>query len=504
MTSPTKIAAAERKASLVPASIAAIVSLFIPGLGHILARSYQRGILLMLSVGTSIAILYSRIREVGRRQDEILDKFTRAYQLEPILILATVLVVLLYIVIMRDAYRLAKDRTARDSLAPFAVVLISFFVLGWQIGDIDPGLFIREVGDARFRLGQIMWPWERAISREASQVIGIQDIKVPCDHDPPLQSEQTPDSAWLTTSPTCGDLSLEDGTPGSVLTLVGGNLTPNSEAEIIWENPIGDEFRQRQEGEYVTVVTDENGDFEIDIIMPYRLIPASAADFSLVWQVKARQLSETGAIAPSTELELAMSKMVETIFLGMMATLFGIVLALPISFIAARNLMGGSSITLAIYFVVRFMLNLTRSVEPLIWAVIFVAVVGLGPFAGIVALTLHSIAALGKLYSEAIESIDPGPIEAIHATGANWLQTVMFAVVPQIIPPFVSFTIYRWDINVRMSTVLGLVGGGGIGFLLIQWMRINDFKAAGIAVWFIVLTVAILDFVSSEIRRRFV
>jgi phosphonate transport system permease protein len=166
--------------------------------------------------------------------------------------------------------------------------------------------------------------------------------------------------------------------------------------------------------------------------------------------------------------------------------------------------MGGSSITLAIYFVVRFMLNLTRSVEPLIWAVIFVAVVGLGPFAGIVALTLHSIAALGKLYSEAIESIDSGPIEAIHATGANWLQTVMFAVVPQIIPSFVSFTIYRWDINVRMSTVLGLVGGGGIGFLLIQWMRINDFKAAGIAVWFIVLTVAILDFVSSEIRRRFV
>jgi phosphonate transport system permease protein len=80
----------------------------------------------------------------------------------------------------------------------------------------------------------------------------------------------------------------------------------------------------------------------------------------------------------------------------------------------------------------------------------------------------------------------------------------MFAVVPQIIPSFVSFTIYRWDINVRMSTVLGLVGGGGIGFLLIQWMRINDFKAAGIAVWFIVLTVAILDFVSSEIRRRFI
>ena len=87
-----------------------------------------------------------------------------------------------------------------------------------------------------------------------------------------------------------------------------------------------------------------------------------------------------------------------------------------------------------------------------------------------------------KLYSEAIESIDTGPVEAIQATGANWLQTIMFAVVPQIIPPFVSFTIYRWDINVRMSTVIGMVGGGGIGFLLVQWIRLLDYKAAGIAV----------------------
>jgi phosphonate transport system permease protein len=196
--------------------------------------------------------------------------------------------------------------------------------------------------------------------------------------------------------------------------------------------------------------------------------------------------------------------MIETIFLGMMATLFGIVFALPISFAAARNLMSASWITLGIYYGIRTVLNIIRSVEPLIWAVIAVAVVGLGPFAGIVALTLHTIAALAKLYSEAIESIDPGPIEAIQATGATWLQTVFYAVVPQIVPPFISFTIYRWDINVRMSTVIGLVGGGGIGYLLVQWMRLLDFRAAGIAVWFIVITVATLDIVSAEIRARFV
>jgi phosphonate transport system permease protein len=149
-------------------------------------------------------------------------------------------------------------------------------------------------------------------------------------------------------------------------------------------------------------------------------------------------------------------------------------------------------------------MNLVRSIEPLIWAIIATIWVGLGPFAGIIALTLHSVAALGKLYSEAIEGIDPGPIEAIQATGANWLQVIAFAVVPQMIPPFVSFTIYRWDINVRMSTIIGAVGGGGIGFLLIQWIRLTDYSAAGIAVWFIAITVAILDYVSSEIRNRFI
>jgi phosphonate transport system permease protein len=149
-------------------------------------------------------------------------------------------------------------------------------------------------------------------------------------------------------------------------------------------------------------------------------------------------------------------------------------------------------------------MNIVRSIEPLIWVIIAAQWVGLGPFAGIIALTIHTVAALGKLYSEAIEGIDPGPIEAIQSTGATRLQTIAFAVVPQMIPPFVSFSIYRWDINVRMSTVVGLVGGGGIGFILIQYIRLLNFRAAGIAVWFIAITVAILDYVSAEIRERFV
>jgi phosphonate transport system permease protein len=298
-------------------------------------------------------------------------------------------------------------------------------------------------------------------------------------------------------------LSEQDGTPGTPLLLTGKNYLPSTPTEIWWEDPLNNEFRQRQAGEYLTVEADSNGEFQVEIIMPYRLVPASAQG-PQIWEVLGRQADETGEISTSTELRLAVTKMIETIFLGMMATFFGIIFALPVSFLAAKNLMSANRFTIGIYYAVRTVLNIVRSIEPLIWAVIAVTVVGLGPFAGIVALTLHTVAALGKLYSEAIESIDPGPIEAIQATGASWLQLVVYAVIPQIIPPFVSFTIYRWDINIRMSTVIGLVGGGGIGFLLVQWMRLLDFKAAGIAVWFIVITVATLDFVSAEIRQRYV
>jgi phosphonate transport system permease protein len=175
-----------------------------------------------------------------------------------------------------------------------------------------------------------------------------------------------------------------------------------------------------------------------------------------------------------------------------------------ISFFAARRPRVHQCSNLAIYALVRLVLNIIRSIEPLIWAVIAIIWVGLGPFAGTLALTLHTIAALGKLYSEAIENIDSGPIEAIQATGANWLQVIVYAIIPQVIPPFVSFTIYRWDVNIRSSTIIGAVGGGGIGFLLIQWIRLSDYDSAGIAVWLIAIVVSVLDYVSAQIRKEFV
>lgn len=157
-----------------------------------------------------------------------------------------------------------------------------------------------------------------------------------------------------------------------------------------------------------------------------------------------------------------------------------------------------------LYDVVRFILNTTRSIEPFVWALVFVTWFRLGPFPGMVALLVHSVAALGKLYSESIESIDPGPLEAVRATGANEMQTVIFAVVPQIIPPYISFTIYRWDINVRMSTIIGLVGGGGIGQLLFQYQNLAQWRSVSVAVILIVAVVMTLDMVSARIRERII
>jgi len=161
-------------------------------------------------------------------------------------------------------------------------------------------------------------------------------------------------------------------------------------------------------------------------------------------------------------------------------------------------------IGLAVYYLARTIFNGLRAIEALIMAVVFVVWVGIGPFAGVLALSLHSIAAMAKLYSEQVESILPGPLEAITATGATRIQTIIYAVIPQIIPPYISFTMYRWDINVRMSTIIGFAGGGGIGFLLFQNINLLNYRAASVQMLAIAIVVASMDYLSSALRERVV
>ncbi|NNF11273.1 MAG: ABC transporter permease subunit [Acidimicrobiia bacterium] len=183
---------------------------------------------------------------------------------------------------------------------------------------------------------------------------------------------------------------------------------------------------------------------------------------------------------------------------GLVGAAFGL-------FLAARAFQRESvGIGLTIYYIARTIFNAIRSIEPLIMVIVFVVWVGLGPFAGSLALALHTIAALAKLYSEQVESILEGPLEAVKATGATRIQTIVYAVIPQIVPPYISFTLYRWDINVRMSTIIGFAGGGGIGFLLQQNIRLLNYRAASVNMLAIAIVVASMDYLSSRVRERIV
>jgi phosphonate transport system permease protein len=497
----------ETKKSFVPAPIAGVASLILPGVGQILARRIWRGLLVLGSFVSIVGLIAWRIDILAHREPTAIAKLTEALSDRPFFVgLMIGGTVLLWLVSALDAYRQALPE--REGVFwIFVLILVLFFTLGWQISEIDLYTAATGLPDTWPLFSRVMWPWRAAVTRQTETVSARALIQVPCTDIPPEPPERQEAEPYLRAEPTCGELSdldeNNDIIPGTMLTVAGDNFVPNAEAQIWWEDPIGNEFRVRQEGEYITIQADDQGSFQTQVRMPYRLLPPSAQG-PQIHHVEARQVSDVGPLIASEPLRLSIERMIETIFLGMMATFFGIIFAVPISFLAARNLMSGSWFSMLIYYLTRGVMNIVRSIEPLIWVVIAVQWVGLGPFPGIIALTVHTIAALGKLYSEAIESIDPGPIEAIQATGAGPLQTIMYAVVPQMIPPFVSFSIYRWDINVRLSTVVGLVGGGGIGFILIQYIRLLNFRAAGIAVWFIAITVAILDYVSAEIRERFV
>ena len=179
-------------------------------------------------------------------------------------------------------------------------------------------------------------------------------------------------------------------------------------------------------------------------------------------------------------------------------------LALPVSFLAAKNMAGSNQFLGWLYYPARGVLNVLRSIEALLYVVIFVFWVGIGPFAGMLALSITSFALIGKLFSEAIENIDAGPIEAVTATGANRLQMIVYAVLPQIIPPFISYLIYQWDINVRMATIIGFAGGGGIGLTLTTFFGSLQYHKAGTVVAVIVVVVALMDFASAKLRRSLV
>lgn len=209
----------------------------------------------------------------------------------------------------------------------------------------------------------------------------------------------------------------------------------------------------------------------------------------------------TGLTSPNFALlPKAVLNIIDTIYIAFLATTLAIPIAFFACFFCAKNIMR-HPVAFVFYFIFRTLINVIRSVEALIWAIIFSVWVGIGPFAGMLALMIHSIASLTKQYSEIVETVNEGPIEGIQSTGANKLQTIWFAIVPQVVLPFVSFTVDRWDINVRMATIIGLVGGGGIGTMLINYYGQAMWPEVGCIIIVIAFVVWFMDTASAHIRE---
>ncbi len=190
--------------------------------------------------------------------------------------------------------------------------------------------------------------------------------------------------------------------------------------------------------------------------------------------------------------------LVETIHIATLGTVMTVLIAFPVAFLAARN----TSYNTATWLAGRVILVTSRSVNTVVWGLLFVAIFGPGPLAGIFAIAFRSIGFLGKLVAEAIEEIDAGVVEAIESTGASRLQVLWFGILPQVLPVIYGTTVYRWDINIRESTVLGFVGAGGIGILL--YSSINQFLWREVAVILVTVFAVVLlsEFVSATVRRR--
>jgi len=190
--------------------------------------------------------------------------------------------------------------------------------------------------------------------------------------------------------------------------------------------------------------------------------------------------------------------LIETIHIATLGTIITFVIAFPISFLAARN----TTINRFTWFIGRFILVGSRSVNTVVWGLLFVAIFGPGPLAGIWAIAFRSIGFVGKLVAEAIEEIDPGAVEAVEATGASRLQVLLIGILPQVLPVIYGTLVYRWDINIRESTVLGFVGAGGIGILL--YSSINQFLWREVTVTLMVVFCVVLtsEFLSAKIRHR--
>jgi phosphonate transport system permease protein len=364
------------------------------------------------------------------------------------------------------------------------VIALAVVILGAsaRVSQIDFIRFFKDASKAKTLVTAFLTP--DLVTRDLQTTTIEMAFPIPCGSAPnPVPVTTGP---HMTTSVPCSAVKES-------FTLEGFNLAPNAQVAIRWNIP--------KKGTLTLpyVNTDTSGHFKTQL--DAKQIAASVNNSASLIQVDT--LVPVGKWKISQAVKDVLQAMFVTIFMALLSTSIAMVIAIPFSFLAASNITRRGPMGTTVYYITRSFFNIIRSYDPLVMATIFAFWLGFGPFPGALALMVVTTASLGKMFSEAVENIDPGPIEALQATGANRLQTVIYSVVPQIVPDFVSYIIYHWDINVRISTVIGFVGGGGIGYYLsTQINSMIGYHKAGTAIWAIVAVVWAMDFLSAEVRKR--
>jgi phosphonate transport system permease protein len=365
--------------------------------------------------------------------------------------------------------------------ALIGALVVMAYSAAWRVTQIDFAKLINNLPQGRDIVLEFLTP---DVASRDSQIRTI-EIAFPIPCGAAEASTTAENGPRLIANPNCAAAKEE-------FILEGFELAPSSDVAIRWQFPDGRRLTA------IRTRTDPQGYFRVEVDAK----PLAAAAGGIASLLQVDTATPAGNWRPSQALLEVVDAMMVTIFMALLSIVIATAVAAPISFLAASNITRKGPAGTVIYYLARSLFNITRSYDSLVMATVFGFWLGFGPFAGSLALTVVTIASLGKLFSEAVESIDNGPIEAMQATGANRLQTVVYGVIPQIIPDFVSFIIYHWDINVRISTIIGFVGGGGIGYYLSQRINSFEYSKAGTAIWAIVIVVMAMDFLSAEVRKK--
>jgi phosphonate transport system permease protein len=374
---------------------------------------------------------------------------------------------------------LSPGKITRNIL--LAILIVAAIVISWRVTEVDFGKLVRNLPNGKDIVVAFLTP--DFFTREKTIKTIATPFPIPCGSA--AEADIPSSGPRLVPSISCAD-------PRITFTLEGFELTPNSEVIVRWRLSDGRTLLA------VQADTDAKGHFTSQV----ESRPIASAVDGVAAQLEVETLTPIGGLKASQAAKDVLEAMFVTFFMALLSTTFATIIAAPLSFLAARNITKRGVVGNAIYYISRSVFNLLRSYDPLVMATIFGFWLSFGTFPGFLALTVVTIASLGKLFSEAVEGIDSGPIEALQATGANGLQVVVYAIIPQIVPNFISFIIYHWDINIRISTIIGFVGGGGIGLYLGQQINLLNYHQAGTAIWAIVAVVWAMDFLSAEVRKK--